>query len=158
MTILKQLSNKTNLFPKNSFGRETEFSIGVQIPVHCERCDCSCGLGFWQQAEQRVYSGAVSDVHKHHVWLQGRLRYRRPPLLVSCWLASLQCSVISTAHEGFLKDHWCDPFVWCAVTATQTGCSILFALKQQGDCSERPSICYYIFMPKQKRIFLMGIF
>lgn len=46
LTILKQLSNKTNIFPRNSFEREKEFNFGVQIPVYHEGYDCSCDLGF----------------------------------------------------------------------------------------------------------------
>lgn len=122
MTILKQLSNKTNLFPRNSFEREKEFNFGVQNPVHCEGYDCSCDLGFWQQAwAVHLLWGYGLIVQKYHLWIRGRVRCRRPLLLVRCWLALLQCSVISTAREGFLKDHWCDPFVWCAVTTAHTG-------------------------------------
>ena len=41
-------------------------------------------LVFDSRHEQCLYSGAVSDVQKYHLWIQGRLRCGRPSLLVRC--------------------------------------------------------------------------
>ena len=102
-------------------------------------------LVFDNSHEQCIYSGAMSDVQKCHLWIQGRVRCRRPLLLVRCWLALLQCSVISTAREGFLRTT--DVTLLFDVRSLPHTLAIgrmlctLFALKQQGDCSAAAKSC-----------------
>lgn len=131
MTILKQLSNTTNLFPRNSFQRENNFNFGLPVPVHGTGYVCSCDLGFQHRGqEQCIHSGAMTNVQKYQLWIQARLGCKRPTPLLRHWLTLLQCSVVSTAYEGFLKGHLCPLLsLMCANYHTDQlceGCSVLY--------------------------------
>ena len=62
---------------KNStLGFKTPFTVRDMIVVVI--------LVFDSRHEQCIYSGAMSDVQKYHLWIRGRVRCRRPLLLIRC--------------------------------------------------------------------------